>query len=254
MLLALPNAGHPTQPFLASLGALGLPPEITAFDRYLVTGNFIPAQRELAVRRAFALGADLLAMIDDDMVFPPDALSMLCDALALDPSLAVVGALYYSRDGIRPMAATRWSSANTTTAGIPAFSDRVVTVDAVGFGCVVLRMSALRSLAPPYIGAQVFIEESAARVRVCNEDFLLCERLRGAGFTIGLHAGVRCGHFDRERGVVEPRAWEPASQTAEERMFVVEPGPRYALVPYDTRMATASERHERPILDYVSVD
>ena len=219
-----------------------------------MSGNFIPGQRELAVRRALALNADVLVMIDDDMQFPPEAVAMLCDALALDPSLAIAGALYYSRDGIRPMAATRWKSADTTTAGIPAFDAGIVRVDAVGFGCVALRLSALASLTAPYFGVQIFIEEGAARVRLCNEDYLLCERLRGAGFGIALHAGVRCGHFDRERGMLEPLRWETAAETRAERMLVVQPGPRYALVPYDPAGATANERHEAARLEYVSVD
>jgi hypothetical protein len=179
---------------------------------------------------------------------------MLCDALALDPSLAIAGALYYSRDGIRPMAATRWNSADTTSAGIPAFDAGIVPVDAVGFGCVALRLAALAALTPPYFGVQIFIEEGAARVRLCNEDFLLCERLRGAGFGIALHAGVRCGHFDRERATLEPQRWETAAETHTERMMVVEPGPRYALVPYDPTGATATERHEPAHLDYITVD
>jgi hypothetical protein len=254
LLLGLPGAGHPTQPFLDSLAALRLPPETTAIDRYVVTGNFIPGQRELCVRRALALRADVLVMIDDDMQVPPDAIVMLCDALALDPSLAIAGALYYSRDGIRPMAATRWTSTNTTTAAIPGFRDAVVPVDAVGFGCVALRVAALGALTPPYFGAQIFIEEGAARVRLCNEDFLLCERVRGAGYGVALHAGVRCGHYDRERAVIEPLRWETPEATQLERMIVMRPGPHYELVPYDASGATASERHAAARLDYVSVD
>jgi hypothetical protein len=254
LLLGLPGAGHPTKPFLDSLAALRLPPEVTAIDRYVVTGNFIPGQRELCVRRALAQRADVLVMIDDDMQVPPDAIPMLCDALALDPSLAIAGALYYSRDGIRPMAATRWSSADTTTAAIPGFADGVVAVDAVGFGCVALRVSALAALAPPYFGAQIFIEERAARVRLCNEDFLLCERVRDAGFGVALHAGVRCGHYDRERATIEPLRWESPDVTRAERMIVMRPGPHYELVPYDPAGATAGERHAAARLDYVSVD
>ncbi len=254
LLLGLPGAGHPTKPFLDSLAALQLPPEVTAIDRYVVTGNFIPGQRELCVRRALALGADVLVMIDDDMQVPPDALVMLCDALALDPALAVAGALYYSRDGIRPMAATRWTSANTTTASIPAFHEGIVRVDAVGFGCVALRVAALARLSAPYFDVQIFIEEGAARVRLCNEDFLLCERLRGAGYGVALHAGVRCGHYDRERGAIEPLHWESPGQTQAERMIVMRPGPHYELVPYDATGATADERHAAARLDYVSVD
>jgi hypothetical protein len=254
LLLGLPSAGQPAKPFLDSLAALRMPPEASAIDRCVVTGNFVPGQRELCVRRALALRADVLIMLDDDMQVPADALVTLCDTLALDPTLAVAGALYYSRDGIRPMAATRWTAANTTTAGVPGFTDGVVPVDAVGFGCVALRVSALAALSPPYFDVQIFIEERAARVRLCNEDFLLCERLRGAGYGVALHAGVRCGHYDRERGTIAPATWETAAQTRAERMIVVQPGPQYALVPYDAAGATAAEHHAAARLDYVSVD
>ncbi len=254
ILLGIPTGGHPTRQFLDSLGTLALPGACTAFDRYAVTGNFVPAQRELIARRAIAQSADYVLMVDDDIVVPSDALVRLCAILDSELDAAIAGGLYYTRDGIRPMVAQGWSSEDTTKAWIPAFSHGPVTVDAIGFGCVLVRVSALRMLAPPFFGAQIYIESAAARVRLCNEDFLLCERLRSAGYRVVLDAGVRCGHVDRDSNAVIPFAWESPFATNHDRMVVVRPGPHYELVPYDPTVARAAEIHEDARLTYVRVE
>jgi GT2 family glycosyltransferase len=254
LLLAIPTAGNPSAPFLASLRDLHLPAGTTAFERIVVNGNFIPGQRELAVRRAIALDADVLVMFDDDMIVPPDALSALVEPLDADPQLAVVGALYYSRDGIRPMAADRWTSHDTTTAAIPAFGAGLTYCDAVGFGCVAIRVSALRSMEPPYFRTQVYVEEHANRVRLCNEDFLFCETARFGGWRVALQAALRCRHFDRSSSVAHPREWEDSRATNTERMIVVDPGPSYRLVPYDGARGAKPERHAAAEIDYIIVD
>ncbi len=251
LMLGIPTAGSPTQPFLASLATLRMPPTATAFERATITGNYVPAQRELLVRRAQAAGIDVLAMIDDDMVLAPDALVDLCADLAAHPDAALSGALYYSRDGLRPMAANGWRSDDTRAGYVPPFANDARPVDAVGFGCVVLRVAALAALERPYFHAQVFLEERAGRARVCNEDYLLCERLRAAGYTVRLHAGVRLGHYDRATERVQPAVWEPSEETDRPRMMVVEPGPRFTLVPYDEAHARADERRERAAVEYL---
>jgi hypothetical protein len=254
MLLAIPTGGAPTAPFLSSLRDIDIPPTITAFDRLTVEGNFIPGQRELAARRAIATDADVLVMLDDDMIPPPDAIAVLIDALERDARLGIVGGLYYSRDGIHPMVADHWSSRDTTTAAIPAYEHGLTYCDAVGFGCVALRVEMLRALRQPFFGTQVYVEEVAARVRICNEDYLLCERVRNDGWRVALHAGVRCKHYDRRSGVSHPEQWEPAATTSIERMLITDPGPRYRMVPYDASLPTKLERHEAAHLDYIIVD
>jgi GT2 family glycosyltransferase len=251
LMLGIPTAGNPTQPFLASLATLRMPPTATAFERATITGNYVPAQRELLVRRAQAAGMDVLAMVDDDMILAPDALVDLCADLDAHPEAALSGALYYSRDGLRPMAADGWRSDDTRAGYVPPFANDARPVDAIGFGCVVLRVAALAALARPYFHAQIFLEERAGRARICNEDYLLCERLRGAGFGVRLHAGVRLGHYDRTTDRVLPLAWEAPEATDRPRMMVVEPGPRFTLVPYDAAHARADERRERASVDYL---
>ena len=254
LLLAIPTAGSPTAPFLASLPDLRMPESANAFDRVTIVGNFVPGQRELAARRALRLDADVLFMVDDDMIVPPDALVRIVAAFEADPQLAVAGALYYSRDGLRPMVADRWESRNTTTAAIPAYADALTYCDAVGFGCVGIRVSALRSMNAPYFHTQVYFEEGAARVRICNEDYLFCEAVRHAGWLVAMHAGVRCKHYDRGSGIAYPREWEEPSATNVERMIVADPGPTYRLIPYDAALPTQREYHQAATLDYIMVE
>ncbi len=250
ILLGVPSGGSPSLPFVESLAQLQFPESMTSFDRFVVTGNFVPAQRELVVARALAVNADVLVMCDDDMILPPDAIVSLIDVLAADPRCGVAGALYYSRDGFRPMVVDAWDPQDTTTASIPAFAREPVAVGGIGFGCVVIRMDAVRELPPLYFPAHVYVEPQAARVRVCDEDYLFCHRLAAHGWRTMLHPAVRCGHFDRSTGKVMPETWETHAQTNYRRMAVWANG-GHALVPaYDA--PSHGEYHQRPDIEYVS--
>jgi hypothetical protein len=251
LFLGVPTGGSPAKPFVESLQRLALP-STTAFERAIVTGNFVPAQRDVILERALAWDADFVAMVDDDMVLPPDALHRLCEALQRDERAGLAGALYYSRDGLRPMAVDGWDPQDTRKGWIPAFDDRTpVGVAGVGFGCVVIRAAAVTAFERPFFASHVYVERAAGRVRVCDEDYLFCARLRAAGFAALLHPGVRCGHYDRNRNAVAPRFWEPPDATGHPRVLV-QSGERYALVPLAQAPAqTRPERHVRAGVTYV---
>jgi GT2 family glycosyltransferase len=250
-MLGLPTAGAPAAPFAESLGRLVLPPGVT-FERTIVTGNYIPAERDLLLEQAIAWGADVCVMCDDDMVLPPDTLQLLLGALEHDPSAGIAGALYYSRDGLRPMAVDGWEPDNVSSGWIPAFgATEPVAVGGVGFGCVAIRVDAVRAFERPFFAAHVLIEPRSRRVRICNEDYLFCDRLRRAGWQVLLHPGVRCGHFDRASGRTAPNAPEAATITNVKRVLA-QTGERYHLVPLESAPAApAPERHVRADLVYL---
>ncbi len=254
LLLGIPTAGSPAEPFLRTLAGLCLPAQSTAFEKHIVTGNFVPAQRELLVERAIEHRADVLLCIDDDMIVPPDAIVRLCDVLDAQPRAAIAGALYYSRDGFRPMAVDDWDPRDTTLATIPPFDDRTpVRVAGVGFGCVALRVAALTHLEPPFFAAHVFLERAAARVRISDEDYLLCARLRSAQWQVWLHPGVRCGHFDRATSTVAPAVWESPERTSRRRAAVLRDGVP-TLVDASEQAPSIPETHRKIDLEYVSND
>ncbi|MDB5028179.1 MAG: hypothetical protein JWO66_1868 [Candidatus Eremiobacteraeota bacterium] len=244
LLIGIPTSGQPTRPFLDALAKLELPASVTEAERLVWTGNAVAVQREMIARDAVERGADLLAMVDDDIVAPPDALARLIGALEADPSAALAAALYYSRDSARPMAVSRWVSTDTTSAAIPAYGgDRVAQVDGVGFGCVVLRVAALRAIAQPFFASHVYVDRESRMVRQCDEDYLFCERVRKAGWNVLLHAGVRAGHYDRGSKTTAPERWESDSDTDRLRMIVLQDG-RTQLVPFDDSIPRAGERQE----------
>ncbi len=252
--LGIPTGGAPAAPFLESLTHLALPAG-AEIERTIVTGNFVPAARDLLLERALEHGADVLVMIDDVMVLPPNAIVDLVAVLRERPDAALAGALYYSRDGLRPMAVDGWDPDDTAKGWIPAFEgNRPVDVAGVGFGCVALRTAATRDFARPFFATQIYVERAALRVRVCNEDYLFCHRLRQSGGAVILHPGVRCGHYDRGRDSVAPSAWEPDSATRVPRVLA-KTGDRYGMIPLaDAPPAGAPERHVPADVTYVVAD
>lgn len=253
--LGIPTAGAPAEPFVESLSHLGLPVGTQAFERGIVTGNFVPAQRDVLADRALRWKADIVAMCDDDMIVPPDAFVKLCELLRADAGIALAGALYYSRDGLRPMAVDGWQAGDTTQGWIPAFDDRTpIDVAAVGFGCVVIRASVLSELTRPYFAAQIYVERNAGRVRVCNEDYIFCARVRAAGHRVLLHPGVRCPHYDRVKARAFPERWEEP-QVSNRKRVLARVGERYSLVPFeDAPKNVARERRLPADVTYIESD
>ena len=254
LLVGIPTAGSPTQPFIESLKQLQLPDSVTGFANVSITGNFVPAQRELIARHALGANADYLLMIDDDIVVPPRAVLDLLGVFERHERCGIAGGLYYARDGVRPMAVANWKPYDTTAAYTPAFSSEPVAVDGVGFGCVLVKTAVFQALPQPYFAAQVFLEQTLRRVRVCNEDYLFCRRAAEAGFETYLHPGVRLGHHDRASGVTSPIAWESEAQTDRKRMSVVRPDGTFALEPLDETVPRIDERHLYVQLDYIVED
>ena len=254
LVIGIPTAGNPAKPFVESLAALDLPSNVTSIENKTATGNFVPAQRELLAEFALERSADFLLMVDDDMVIPPDALERLLLPFS-DPVVGIVGALCYSRDGLRPMAVADWDSGDTTGAAIPAFDDRTPTpVDGIGFGLAMVRVAAFRAMSRPFFAAQVYVERAKSRVRICNEDFLFCKRLREDGWAVVLHPGVRCGHYDRDSQKTYPLLWEKPHETNFRRMLVQNADGSIGKVPFDVSVPRAFEKHERADLEYILAD
>ncbi|BDE06267.1 hypothetical protein WPS_15430 [Vulcanimicrobium alpinum] len=189
LLIGIPTGGTPTRGFIDALSALALPASVTSSERVVWTGNFVPAQREMIARDAVRLDVDYVAMLDDDVVVPRDALIRLLDVLQRDPGAAISGAFCGTSDS---------NSLAATSGTLSALSEGPVRVDGLGFACVVLRVAALRALELPYFAAHVYVDSATRTLRQCNEDHMLCLRMRKAGYRVVLHAGVRAC---RERAI-----------------------------------------------------
>jgi hypothetical protein len=254
VILGVASGGTPTAPFIQGLAKLRLPKNVAPLQRSFAFGNFVPAQRELIMNDAVDDAFDYLFFVDDDVVLPEHALEMLVATAEADPHAAVVGGLYYSRDSARPVTVADWNSGDTSAAHIPAFtSTSTDVVDGVGFGCALLRVSAAQALTAPYFPAHVYTERSARLVRICDEDYLYCERVRKAGHVVRLDARVRCQHYDRVSDTSAPLTWESDDATSVPRMIVIENG-AVKLVPLDPSTPRIVERHVPADVTYITVD
>ena len=90
-------------------------------------------------------------------------------------------------------------------------------------------------------------------MRIADEDYLFCERLCAAGKTVLLHAGVRCGHYDRASDKIFPERWQNPSVTNVQRMYVRTPEGE-ALIAPDFSLPANPEVHQRVEFDYLRVD
>ena len=114
-----------------------------------------------------------------------------------------------------------------------------------------VRVAAARSLERPFFPAHVYVERTDGRVRVCDEDYLFCARLRQAGHRVVLHPGVRCGHYDRGSDAVAPASWEPPDRTNRRRVLA-RSGETFALLPLEEAPpAAAAERRVQADVVYI---
>ena len=144
------------------------------------------------------------------------------------------------------MAVSRWTSTDTTTAAIPAYAgDRVVPVDGVGFGCVVVRVAALRALAAPYFAAHAYVDRADAHRAPVRRRLSAVRALPRRGPARAARTPA-CAPVTTTAAATRPRrrAWESDAETDRLRMIVLEDG-RTKLVPFDDAVPRARERQER---------
>lgn len=140
-------------------------------------------QPERAVTHVFFL--------DDDILLPPGGLlQLLRDSQEHD--LPIVSGLYIMRGEPHLPVVYRRHPPSGRHVQITSFCPGLQEVDAVGAGCLLIRMDVIRALEaegqrkghywfdylPPF-----------------SEDLSFCVRARAAGFRLALDADVKCGHL-----------------------------------------------------------
>jgi hypothetical protein len=188
LFLAILSPNAPAEPFLESVKKLRLP-KGTVTIHSVVTGDFSPAQREVLFAQALDWGADYILALDDDIVLHENTLLALHDAMQKDPQAGIVASASLSRGDLQPMVRGTWDPQNA----VPT------AVEGVGFACALVRASVVRDFERPYFSSQIYLDPTAGRVSVRNEDYLFCDRVRDAGFGVVLHAGVRVARLDLGR-------------------------------------------------------
>lgn len=168
---------------------------------FKASGRMLTAMnRELILAEAVNVKADYCFMVDDDMVFPPDIFERLyrhqvdvVAALAFTRNPPHLPVLYQQHEGWDPLLRKPFSRLEWIR-NYP--KNKLVEVDAVGFGCVLIDMKVVRALTPPYC--------------MCSsgtgEDIFFCVQAKQAGFRVFSDTSTVIGHLSNPMIIGEPES------------------------------------------------
>jgi hypothetical protein len=133
-------------------------------------------QRESLINQAMAMKTEWVLWLDSDMMFPSTALLRL-----LSHNQDIVACNYMKRSF--PFKSVAFTDITDWESWIPIRSeDELVTVDAIGMGCVLMRTSIFKDLSQPYF-------EYTYQPKTKDwggEDFTLFKKLKKIGYQVNV--------------------------------------------------------------------
>lgn len=188
LLVGLCYSGRPTSVEWGLGLALQTYPTNLKVQFCSVRGKKIDEARNEVSRQAIDLGFEFLLFLDDDVILPPDAVRRLTHTLKASGA-DVAGGIY----------PTKWLPAEPVVYrgdGRGAFYDwkdgDVFEADAIGTGCMIIRVSILKELEEPWFKWDYGVEGG----REVSDDIYFCRKLREKGFKILGDSNVICKHYD----------------------------------------------------------
>ena len=160
---------------------------------------FTPAAREEAAKRAIAEKMDYLFMVDDDMICPDDLFlrlyrhheiaDVVCPlAFTRNPPFKPV--MYASIEGYDPVARSDYFI-NNVIMNYP--KNKLVEVDACGFGAALVKVSIFDKIQTPY-----FMSSNGT-----GEDILFCYKVKKAGGRVFMDTTFNIGHLGHPQVITE---------------------------------------------------
>lgn len=142
--------------------------------------------RDSLVSQALSSGCSHLLMMDTDQMYPQDTVTKL-----LSHDAAVVGTLVHRRyPPFEPVALRGTLGEYIHVPDEECFSGDLISVDAIGCGCVLYDMEVFLKIKPPWF--ESYQLESGKGV---GEDVGFCSKLRCAGFNIYVDTSIEIDHM-----------------------------------------------------------
>lgn len=160
---------------------------------------FTPAAREEAAKKAIEKEMDYIFFVDDDMICPDDLFQRLyrhheiadvvCP-LAFTRNEPYKPVMYASVEGWDPVNRTDYFL-NNVVMNYP--KNKLVEVDACGFGAALVKTSILHKISPPYF----MCSEGT------GEDILFCYKVKKAGGRVFMDTTFNIGHLGHPQIITE---------------------------------------------------
>lgn len=149
----------------------------------LECGSLIYDSRNKLAKRAIEMGAEYTMWFDSDMIFEPDTMTRL---LAHDSD--IVSGIYFRRNPpFTPVAFETCDVQNRKWTDVQLKDDKTISVEGIGFGCVLIKTDVLFDVASRF---GTWFEP----INGFGEDLAFCWRARECGYEIKLDPTVKCGH------------------------------------------------------------
>ena len=154
---------------------------------FVVAGLPYDHARNSVVRRMMKSHFEWLLFLDDDVIPPSDVFRRLSSHRR-----EIVSGLYFTRMGkIQP---TVFREAQPLPYAVdPCPPDKLLEVDLVPGGCLLIHRRVLEKMAPPWFEWLIHREDLPSGERV-GEDCFFCRKAREAGFGIYADTSVACAH------------------------------------------------------------
>lgn len=178
-LIAIPSARYIETECFVSLFSMEKEGDIQLFipDSYSVD-----VARNIIAKSAIDDGFDYILWIDSDIIVPTDALTRL---LSHDKDF-VAGVYSYKLLGNKDVVAKRFIGEEYEDIKIKEIQETngLIDIDAVGFGCVLTKVSMFGKIPYPWF---VYTQEM-------GEDVYFCGKAKNAGYELHLDTDIICGH------------------------------------------------------------
>jgi hypothetical protein len=192
ILIAIPTAKHVEVLTFKSLWDLHKPTN-TQLDFQYFYGYNVQQVRNTQARWVLNNAYDHVLHVDSDMILPPHTLECLLD-MQTDTRGITSGIYVQRKDHEQVCEAYVTDSQTGGHAHLPVedlMPHRILDVAAVGFGGCLVRRDVYKQVAEPWFEYHMHTS-GAPRV---SEDVDFCMKAQQAGFTVGVHTGLRYGHI-----------------------------------------------------------
>ena len=194
ILIGVPSNRDLCKEFVASL--MGLTRTVGIDNIVLMQNGMINQCRDSIVKWAVQKGYEYIFWMDDDMIIPPNAITQL-----LSHDLDIVSGLYFGRGNYLPLMFDIQEDKEVEESFYSFQNHReykdndLMNVDAIGFGCVLTKVSAL---------LKVWNDERDGIGGTCfdfigglGEDLSFALRCRQCGIETWVDTSIKCGHIGK---------------------------------------------------------